>query len=80
MLNSKIMKTATKSRVLEFYLEGGKLLVTEVLSVIWPAGNDKKLHAVHRPSRLHTLATLAPWKNHSCNQFMIIFNTKQSYD
>ena len=45
-------------------LECGKLLVGEVLRVGGPAGDDEELHAVHRPTRLHTLPALAPDSNY----------------
>ena len=43
-------------------LECGELLVGEVLGVGGAARDDEELHAVHRPTRLHTLAPLAPVK------------------
>ena len=44
-------------------LEGGKLLVVEMLRVVGPARDDEELHAVHRPSRFHALAAFAPFNN-----------------
>ena len=42
------------------HLEGGELLVVEMLRVVRSARDDEELHAVHGPSRFHALATLAP--------------------